>query len=173
MKMVGWQAATWQTLSSIITVTCVRVCVCVSMCVVTTLSVHRHQQAEPVKAKPSFTSVKWIWCYVAHTSTGASAIEMWGSIGRVPTQRGFLQHGRSSSQRIKTKRESGVLFNDAELLCYDYVTSVVRFKHSEKILTQCHSVNHKSHMDGSGIDDNVTPVTRSVRQYCLNCTLSI
>jgi hypothetical protein len=51
-----------------------RSCVCV--CVVTTLSVHRHQQAEAEKAKASFTSVKRTWCYVAHTSAGASAIEM-------------------------------------------------------------------------------------------------
>jgi hypothetical protein len=69
----------------------------------------------------------------------------------------------TQSQRITTdrererEREGGVLFNDAELLCYDYITSVVKSKHSEKILTQCHSVNHKSHMDGPGREDCVSP----------------
>ena len=111
---------------------------------------------------------------MAHTSTGASAIEMCGSIGRVSTQRGFLQHGRTASQGIKTdrERESGVLFNDAELLCYDYITSMVKSKHSEKILTHCRSVNHKYHTDGPGIEDCVSPETRSVRPHCLNCAVS-
>lgn len=70
------------------------------------------------------------------------------------------------------QRESGVLFNNVELLCYDYITSVVKPQHSEKILTQCHSVNHRSHVDGLGMGDCVSPETRSVRPHCLKCIVS-
>ena len=55
---------------------------------------------------------------------------------------------------------------------YDYITSVVKSKHSEKILTQCHSLNHKSHMGGPGIEDCFSSETRPVRPHCLNCTVS-
>jgi hypothetical protein len=175
MKMIGWQVATWHTLSSIITVTRVFVCVCVCMCVCvcgdhslcTQTSASRTRESEGFIYKCGMN----IMLCGPHLCRSFSYWNVRFNRSSIYPTRILTTWSIRKPKNQDRQRERG-LFNDAELLCHDYITSVVRSQHSEKILTHCHSVNHKSHMDGPGIDDCVSPETRSIRPHCLNCTVS-